>query len=80
MSIMSDLPIKEGRSGCRSYDLKALKKNLIEKISPRIAEEFSNSVLSEYDYNAHVFFVILSPALYYKAGKPLNEIPKKITN
>ncbi|USG68294.1 DUF1904 domain-containing protein [Brevibacillus ruminantium] len=32
--------------------------------------------LSEYGYHPHIFFVILSPSLYYKEGKPLNEIPE----
>lgn len=33
--------------------------------------------LCEFGYkNSHVFFVILSPSLYYKEGKPVNEIPK----
>ncbi|KLU64178.1 hypothetical protein DEAC_c38110 [Desulfosporosinus acididurans] len=35
--------------------------------------------LYEYGYkNPHIFFVILTPSLYYKEGKPLNEIPKNL--
>ncbi|UUZ85372.1 DUF1904 domain-containing protein [Paenibacillus sp. P26] len=30
--------------------------------------------------NPHIFFVILSPSLYYKEGKPLNEIPASISS
>jgi hypothetical protein len=34
--------------------------------------------ISEYGYcHAHIFYVILTHELYYKEGKPLQEIPKK---
>ncbi|UJF32472.1 DUF1904 family protein [Paenibacillus hexagrammi] len=36
-----------------------------------------DSELSQLGYQAHIFFVILSPALYYKEGKPIKEIPRK---
>ncbi|GAA4701962.1 DUF1904 family protein [Brevibacillus fulvus] len=33
-------------------------------------------LLLEHGYpNAHIFFVILSPSLYYKEGKPLTDYP-----
>jgi len=31
--------------------------------------------LSEYGFKPHIFFVILTPSLYYKEGKPLQGIP-----
>ncbi|ERI08713.1 hypothetical protein HMPREF0083_03220 [Aneurinibacillus aneurinilyticus ATCC 12856] len=35
------------------------------------------SMLKEHGYtNVHIFFVILTPSLYYKEGQPLKEIPK----
>jgi hypothetical protein len=35
-----------------------------------------HAMLSEYGYeNVHIFFVILTPSLYYKEGQPLKEIP-----
>lgn len=35
--------------------------------------------LSECGYRRpHIFFVILSPALYYKEGKPLHAIPQQV--
>lgn len=34
-------------------------------------------MLKEHGYtNVHIFFVILTPSLYYKEGRPLKEIPK----
>ncbi|TVX93422.1 DUF1904 family protein [Paenibacillus agilis] len=33
--------------------------------------------VSEYGcHRVHIFYVILSPSLYYKEGKPLNALPK----
>jgi hypothetical protein len=38
------------------------------------------SILSEYGYkNVHIFFIILTPSLYYKEGRPLKEIPIRDT-
>ncbi|ARK29625.1 DUF1904 family protein [Halalkalibacter krulwichiae] len=36
-------------------------------------------LVNNYGYkNAHIFFVILQPGLYYKEGVALNEIPKVV--
>jgi len=38
--------------------------------------EMIYKILSEYGFNqTHIFFVMLSPSLYYKEGLPLNQIP-----
>ncbi|MBA4602827.1 DUF1904 family protein [Thermoactinomyces mirandus] len=46
-----------------------------KKIHDRLAEKL-NQLLNENGFkNTHIFFILLSPSLYYKNGQSLEEIP-----
>ncbi len=67
------LPVEPITNSPRSLEIMMFPRN--KKVHDRLAEKL-DQLLNENGFaNTHIFFILLSPSLYYKDGRSLEEIP-----